>query len=264
MQFKRKYMVLVILLMLSLIVVGCAGQASDSGEDSYITAINNWSYENLEQADNYTMLINVINTWRGEDGDELSQSEREYETVVFFDPYKSKQTTLSETEYPTQPFYQLHQNNEIAQYSFIFPDEVYIISKFTKEDLGEYADVFDISYIGEGERSPGLLSGMVDYEVVEETEGQFVVQATIEQADLYGEVGENLIITNTRTLYYDKTSNQVMKVVNHVIQNAEVLNPDMTVDGQTVKEMDITTTVQYININTSEDFDLPEGEEVGN
>ncbi|QSX08221.1 hypothetical protein J0B03_10550 [Alkalibacter rhizosphaerae] len=260
----RFYIMLAIVVIVIPLAIGLLLNPENETGAPYIDQINEWSEKNLEQADNYTMLINTINIWRGEDGVELTHSESEYERVVFFDPYKTKQTTLSKTEYTTQAYYELHQNEEIAQYSFFLQDEVYVISRVTKEDLGESADAFDNLYIGEGEHSPGLLSGMVDYEVVEETEEQYVLKATIEQGDLYGEVGASFILTNTRTIYYDKTSNQVMKVENHVIQDAEVLNPGMTVDGQSVKEMDFTTTIQYVNINTSEDFDLPEGEELVN
>lgn len=267
MRFRKEYSILVILFMLSLIAGGCGNKVSSSGEDTYIGQIEKWSNENLQQVSNYTEINSLVYLMLDEDGNELYRTEGSSERIVFYDPYKTKTTTLSETDYAAEPLYEIHKNDSIITYTYFLQDETYLVSEFAREDLSsqEEIEVFDYQYIDLGERRPGLLSGMVDYEVIEDNDEQVVIRATIDPEDVYGTASGYMYTKSwTKTIYYNKNSQQVVKVEGHLIINAEELMPNFEIDGKSVTENDITIVTEYRDINSSQEFDLPEGSELSN
>ncbi|QSX08223.1 hypothetical protein J0B03_10560 [Alkalibacter rhizosphaerae] len=262
MKFKKEHMILVLLLMLSLIVVGCAGQASSSDEGPYIAGIKKWSYNNLENVNNYTVIADVTNLYLDEDGNEIRRNESRGERIIFYDPYRTKVTTLSETEYPTAPSYALHQNGTITNYFYFLQEEKYLVSEITEETYPEPA-LFDSLYIGNGERTQGILLGMVDYEILEDTDEQVVIKATINPEEVHGAAIEYMYIKSlTQTVYYNKDTQQVIKVEDHQLVNTQELSPNMVIDGKSVYEQDLTIVSEYKNINSSPDFELPKDDEI--
>lgn len=159
---------------------------------------------------------------------------------------------------PIQPYYEIHQNDTITTYSYFPQDDEYLMSKITKDEFSD-PEIFEIQYIGEGERRPGLLLGMIDYEIIEENDDQVVIEATIDPEVLYGASAEYMYIKSwTKTIYFAKSIQQVDKVEVRQIIDAAYLMPDLKIDGKLVEENEITYITLYMNINSSYDFALPE------
>jgi hypothetical protein len=235
-------------------VVGCGDNVPSSEEDSIINQIEKWSYENLEQSENFTVINDTIMLMLDEDGNELSKLESLGEKIVFYDPYKTKLNMLSEDDHQTEPYYELHQNGEIITYY-----GKKLASETTKEEYQD-PEIFETLYIGEGEHRPGLLLGMVEYEVIEDNDEQVIIKAIIDPEEVYGAYAEYLHIKSwNKTIYFNKGSQKVEKVEEHQIVNAEELLQNLEIEGNLVKENDVTTVSEYRNINSSQDFDLPEG-----
>lgn len=83
MRFRKYYAIIAILLMSLLICVGCGNDVSSAGVETYISQIEKWSNENLEQASNYTMYNEVVYLMLDENGNELHRNKGSSEMVVF-------------------------------------------------------------------------------------------------------------------------------------------------------------------------------------